>query len=495
MSERRQYDMGPYLRTIDEVIARGPFTDTWESLCGWKVPEWYRKAKFGIFIHWGVYSVPAFGSEWYSRNMYRQGSPEYEHHIKTYGKQAEFGYKDFIPLFRAEQFDPAAWADLFHRAGARYVVPVAEHHDGFQMYRSEISHWNAYEMGPKRDILGELKEQCEALGMQVGASSHRIEHWFFMGHGKEFDSDIKEPMQRGDFYWPAMPEPDFQDLDSEPAPSEEYLQDWLVRTCEIIDRYRPKVLYFDWWIQHRAVKPYLKKLAAYYYNRAAEWGGEAAINYKHDAFLFGTAVPDVERGQFADVKPYFWQTDTSIALNSWGYTGGNLYRAPEDILRDLVDIVSKNGTFLLNVGPKPDGTISREETRVLEHIGKWLAVNGEAIYGSDVYRVYGEGPTQIVEGQFADKIKKNFTSEDFRFTMAHGFLYAIALVCSGDGKYLIKTLGEKDASRQANFHGVIRDVRILGCEEKPVWERAEEGLHIATSYRSEDPVVFRITLE
>ena len=183
------YDLKPYLETIDEVIAKGPYKDTWESLSEYEVPKWYKRAKFGIFIHWGVYSVPAFGSEWYSRNMYIQGSKKYEHHIATYGKHTEFGYKDFIPMFTAEKFDAEKWVDLFKRAGAKYVVPVAEHHDGFQMYKSEISHWNAYEMGPKRDVLGELKACVEKEGMSIGASTHRVEHWFFMGHGKEFESD------------------------------------------------------------------------------------------------------------------------------------------------------------------------------------------------------------------------------------------------------------------------------------------------------------------
>ena len=380
------YNMKPYLETIDKVIAKGPFDASWESLSGYQVPTWYQNAKFGIFIHWGIYSVPAFGSEWYSRNMYIQGSPEYEHHLKTYGKHTEFGYKDFIPMFTADKFDPDRWAELFSQAGAQYVVPVAEHHDGFQMYRSEISHWNAYEMGPKRDVLGELEKSFEKWGMQTGASSHRVEHWFFMGHGKEFDSDIKEPMQRGNFYWPANPEPNHQDLYSEPTPTEEYLQDWLVRTCELIDRYRPRMIYFDWWIQHHSVKPYLKKFAAYYYNRAAEWGIEVAINYKHDAFLFGTAVPDVERGQFADMKSYIWQTDMATALNSWCYTENNKFRPATDLICDLVDIVSKNGRLLLNVGPKADGTFSEEDTKILKEIGAWLKVNGEAIYDTKVWR-------------------------------------------------------------------------------------------------------------
>lgn len=489
------YDMKPYLQKIDSVIEKGPWKDTWESLSGYRVPEWYRNAKFGIFIHWGIYSVPAFGNEWYSRNMYIEGTPEFAHHVETYGKQSRFGYKDFIPMFRAEKFDPAVWADLFFEAGAKYVVPVAEHHDGFQMYKSGISHWNAYEMGPKRDVLGELKKCMEARGMAAGASSHRIEHWFFMGHGKDFESDIKEPMERGDFYWPAMPERPHYDLFSEPAPTEEFLDDWLVRTCELIDCYRPRILYFDWWIQHSAVKPYLKKAAAYYYNRAAEWGVEVAINYKQDAFLFGTAVPDVERGQFADRKPYFWQTDTAMALNSWCYTKKNEYRTAEEILCDLVDIVSKNGALLLNVGPKADGTIALEEVSILKEIGAWLKVNGEAVYGAGMWREYGEGPTKIVEGQFSDGVKKNFTPDDFRFTMANGYLYATVLKCRESGEYCIRTLGERDASKQANFHGIIKNVEVLGGRTKADWKRDEERLHIHTEEYRKMPMVFRIRVD
>jgi len=489
------YDMTKYLNTIEEVIAGGPYQDTWESLSRYNVPEWYRNAKFGIFIHWGIYSVPAFGSEWYSRNMYIKDSPEYKHHLETYGKHTEFGYKDFIPMFTADKFDPDAWAELFARAGAKYVVPVAEHHDGFQMYESEISHWNAAEMGPRRDVLGQLKESCRKKGMEIGASSHRVEHWFFMGHGREYDSDVREPMERGDFYWPAMPEQNHHDLYSEPMPTEEFLQDWLVRCCEIVDKYRPRIVYFDWWIQHSAVRPYLRKFAAYYYNRAARWGSDAVINYKHDAFLFGTAVPDVERGQFADIKPYFWQTDTAIALNSWGYTEHNNFRPAQDILCDLVDIVSKNGCLLLNVGPKPDGTITQEDRAVLLKIGEWLKINGEAIYDSRVWRKYGEGPTQVTDGQFSDGIKKNFTSRDFRFTTAGGYLYAFAMKCSESGEYCIRSLGIQDASRQANFHGIIRNAEVLGCNEKPRWSRDQEGLHISSGFVSDSPVVFRLELE
>ena len=173
-------EMEKYLETIEEVIAKGKYKDTWESLQQYRVPDWYGDVKFGIFIHWGIFSVPAFANEWYSRNMYIQGSPEYEHHIKTYGPQKDFGYKDFIPMFKAENFHAEEWAALFKEAGAQYVMPVAEHHDGFQMYDSELSEWNAANMGPKRDVLGELYTAFDKQGLVKCASSHRVEHWFFM---------------------------------------------------------------------------------------------------------------------------------------------------------------------------------------------------------------------------------------------------------------------------------------------------------------------------
>ncbi len=485
--------MERYLKNIYSVIADGRYKDTWESLSQYRVPEWYADAKFGIFIHWGVYSVPAFGSEWYSRNMYIRGSREYEHHIKTYGAHKDFGYKDFIPMFTAEKFNASEWVDLFKKAGAQYVIPVAEHHDGFQMYLSGLSDWNSVKMGPKRDILDELFKECAKAGLAAGASSHRVEHWFFMGHGREFESDIREPLKRGDFYWPAMREPDHQDLFSEPAPTEGYLNDWLCRCCEIVDKYRPKIIYFDWWIQHSAVKPYLKRFAAYYYNRAEEWGEKTVINYKHDAFMFGTAVPDVERGQFADAKPYVWQTDTAVAKNSWCYTEGNDYKTAVQIVRDLVDIVSKNGRMLLNIGPKADGTIPDADRDILLEIGNWLKVNGEAIYGARLWRVSAEGPTKIEEGQFADGNAKAYTSEDIRFTVKGSCIYAICLNMRGKDSVCIKSLADADASRKPCFHGVIKSAEVLGYDKTPGRTRDENGLTIKTRVIDTDmPVVFKI---
>jgi alpha-L-fucosidase len=479
-----------YLKQIDEVIAKGRYKDNWDSMKNMPVPDWYRNAKFGIFIHWGLYSVPAFNNEWYSRNMYHQGSPEFEHHVKTYGEHKNFGYKDFIPMFKAEKFNADEWLALFKNAGARYVMPVAEHHDGFQMYKSEISPFNAAEMGPKRDILGEIKQAAEKAGLTFCASNHRLEHWWFFAGGREFESDIGDNLKEGDFYWASEKEHDHYDIYA-PAPSIEYIEDWLVRCCELVDNYKPSVLYFDWWIQNAGMKPYLKKFAAYYYNRGLEWGKPVVINYKHDAFAYGCAVLDVERGQFASMRQNFWQTCTSAATNSWCYTTSNTWKSSRSIICDLIDIVSKNGSLLLNIGPKASGEIPEEEVKILNEIGDWLKINGEAIYDTNCFRTFGEGSFEIKEGHFTDGEEKKFTGEDIRFTMNGEFLYAAVLGEIKNNTVKIKTLAE----RSKDFFGVIKNIEILGSDEKPEFTRTQDELIIKCrgDYQSPAmPIVFKI---
>jgi alpha-L-fucosidase len=463
------------VQQVDKEAHGGPFQPTWESLKTYKVPEWYQDAKFGIFIHWGVYSVPAFGSEWYPRNMYEKGTKEYQHHVATYGPQSKFGYKDFIPRFKAEKFDPNAWAELFRKAGAKYVIPVAEHHDGFAMYNSDLSDWSAAKMGPRRDVVGELEKAVRAKGLHFGASSHRIEHYFFMNGGRGFDSDVRDPSFAA-FYGPAHP--GVTDLHNGHwgggHPDAAYLNDWLARTTEIVNKYHPEVIWFDWFIETKEVEPWLQRFAAFYYNDAARRGSTAAINYKYDAYPAGAAVLDIERGQLDKPRPQFWQTDTSISIRSWGYIENDTFRSPESLIQQLVDIVSKNGTLLLNVGPKPDGTIPEQAQKILLDMGRWLSVNGEAIYGTRPWKIAAEGPTKVVEGAFNDTATRPYTSQDIRFTTKGNVLYAIALGRPADGKILIKSL----AAGSAAGLGDISGVQLLGSGATLQWKRDRDGLKI-----------------
>jgi alpha-L-fucosidase len=416
---------------VAEGIAAGPFADDWASLTAYRIPQWFEDGKFGIFIHWGVYSVPAFASEWYPRNMYEQGSAAFEHHRKTYGDQTRFGYKDFIPMFTAERFDADEWAELFRRAGAQYVVPVAEHHDGFAMYDSQLTEWTAAKMGPKRDIIGELAAAVRRQWLVFGLSSHRAEHWWFFNGGMRFPSDVQSARYAG-LYGPAQPET--------LPPNEAFLEDWLFRTVELVDRYQPQIVYFDWWIEQPVFEPYLRRFAAYYYNRAAQWRRGVVINYKYEAFPPGTAVYDMERGQKSDIRHPYWQTDTGLAKNSWGYVEPQRYKRSLDVIGDLADIVSKNGGLLMNIGPKADGTIPEPEREILLDVGRWLGRYGEAIYGTRPWRVYGEGPTPVVAGPFNDTRRKPFTAEDIRFTARGDTVYAIVMARPARGRVRVASL-------------------------------------------------------
>ncbi|MBR4500982.1 MAG: alpha-L-fucosidase [Clostridia bacterium] len=486
-------DKKAYLDRIDRVNALGPYRPDWDSLAAHPVPSWYREKRLGIFLHWGPFSVPAY-HDWYARNMYIKDSPEYKWHLEHYGAHRDFGYKDFIPSFTMENYDPAEWVRLFREAGADYIVPVAEHHDGFQNYRSELSHWNAAEMGPKRDIMGDLLYEADCAGMTLGASSHRVEHWWFLSHGKEFDSDVKTDLKPEDLYWPAQKEADnVHDLHSQPAPDEEFLTDWLLRCCEIVDRYHPRIMYFDWWIQHSAVKPYLMRFAAYYFNRAEAWGG-CVINYKHDAFPWGICVPDIERGQFSEAKPFLWQSDTSVMRNSWCYSRRGVYKSPREILWDLIDVVSKNGRLLLNFGPAPDGTFTQDDLNILRTMKDWMKDNDEAIHSSGLWRIAQEGPTRVEEGQFSDGKAKEYTSKDIRFTCRGSNIYAMVMKCPADGLIQIESLREADASRLPLWHGIVRDVNVLGLESPVKWTRDDKALHVDLGdWRTDLPLTVKIT--
>jgi alpha-L-fucosidase len=463
------------LKEVDSVDGQGPFRPDWESLQKYDAPEWYKDAKFGIFIHWGVYSVPAFGNEWYPRNIYEPEFEPYKHHIATYGTQDKFGYKDFIPMFKAEHFDPAAWAELFKKSGAKYVVPVAEHHDGFAMYDSGVSDWTAAKMGPHRDVIGDLAKAVRAQGLFFGVSSHRVEHDFFMGPGRKIKSDVNDPQyaafygpaQVGVYKWGTPVGNDFTYVSSA------WTNDWLARSAELVQKYHPDIVYFDWWIGQASIRPELARFAAFYYNSSLKYGDHVGvINYKDYAMQEHSAVLDIERGQLGDIRPLYWQTDTSVSNKSWGYIKNDTFKSPQSIVDQLVDIVSKNGNLLLNIGPRSDGTIPEEVQQVLLDVGAWLNVNGEAIYGTRPWRIYGEGPTKTATGSFHDTDVTNYTAGDFRFTTKGKVLYVTGLRWPEKGEAVIRSLALDVGGGQA------QSVSLLGSDVKVQFEQRTDGLHV-----------------
>jgi alpha-L-fucosidase len=464
------------LKDVDTIDHQGPFRPDWESLQKYEAPAWYRDAKFGIFIHWGVYSVPAFGSEWYPRMMYVEGSPEYRHHIATYGTPDKFGYKDFIPMFKAEHFDPAAWADLFKKAGAKYVVPVAEHHDGFSMYDSGVSDWTAAKMGPHRDTTGDLAKAVRAAGLYFGLSSHRVEHNFFLGPGRSIASDVNDP-QYAAFYGPAhnwLMAPQGVPLNDDfTYVSSAWANDWLARSMELVEKYHPDIVYFDWWIGQASIRQNLTRFAAFYYNSSLKYGNHVGvINYKDYAMQDHSGVLDIERGQLGDMRPLAWQTDTSVSNKSWGYIKDDTFKSPEFVIDQLIDIVSKNGNLLLNIGPRSDGTIPEGVQQVLLDVGAWLDINGEAIYGTRPWRIYGEGPTKVAAGSFHDTDTTHYTAEDFRFTTKGDVLYAIGFAWPTNGQAVIHSLSVTAGAEP------VESVSLLGSDAKISFDQGSDGLHL-----------------
>jgi len=463
------------LTTVERESKEGPFQPDWQSLANYQAPDWYRDAKFGIFIHWGLYSVPAYGNEWYPREMYLEGSSINKHHVATYGPLTQFGYKDFIPMFKAEHFDPQAWAKLFKDSGARYVVPVFEHHDGFAMYDSDLSDWTAKKMGPHRDLAGEIAMAVRAEGLHLGASSHRIEHDWFLEGGRKQDSDVNDPKYAA-FYGPAHPR-----LGDDGAALAEdwtyvspaYAKDWVARNAEIVQKYHPDLIFFDWWIGQPSVRPYVAEFAAYYYNESSKRGPVGIINSKLVDMQKTSAVLDIERGQLSSILPEAWQTDTSVSNKSWGYIENDTFKTPEFIVQQLADVVSKNGNLLLNIGPRSDGTIPQPVQEVLLDVGAWLKVNGNAIYGTRPWTSFGEGPTKVEAGSFHDTQTKPYTAQDFRFTTNRETLYAIEMAWPKEGEAVIHTLSSDVVGARK-----VNSVSLLGASAELTFTQRADGLHI-----------------
>jgi alpha-L-fucosidase len=381
-------------RALSRPLPPGPFEASWESIRkGYRPPSWFEDAKFGIFMHWGLYSVPAYRSEWYEKHMY---GPFLDWHSKEFGPPERFGYKDFIPMFKAEKWDPEDWAELFSKSGARLVMPCAQHHDNFALWDSKVTRFNAKVMGPKRDLIGELGQAVRKRDMKFGVSNHGVENFTFINPNKDLDLRLREA--KADLYDPQWAE-FYNVADRSDAAMTRFLTDWTKRNFELIDNYQPDILWFDNGVNLRVLDPLKLLVAAYYYNRAAEWRKEVSISTKYVAYApsnkddeqIGSIIDFEKIGKRspAGIRPGPWKVDDPIG-STWGYTKDMRISSAEGIIGRLVDTVSKGGFYLLNISPMADGTIPEDQRKVLLGIGDWLRRNGEAIYGSRPWTQFGD---------------------------------------------------------------------------------------------------------
>lgn len=427
-------------------VPPGPFAPTWDSLkTNYTVPEWLRDAKFGIMMHWGIYSVPAHGSEWYEKHMY--GNPSFtKWHTEHFGPPAKFGYKDFIPMFTCSNWDPNAWAELFKQAGAKYVVLTAIHHDGFALWNSKASPWNAVRMGPHRDLVGDLAKAVRKQGLKFGVSNHDMEHFTFIRPTPGLKTDLYDPK------WAAF----YSVADRSPAACEKFLESWVAQNEELINQYRPDLLWFDNAVNPRRLDPLKLKVAAYYYNRAATWGKHVSLSTKDDAYLYGS-FEDFERSSRMpkQITPYPWEVDQPV-LYRFGYTKDSPIASADGCVRLLVDATSKNGALLLNISPRADGTIPGRQQNLLRQIGAWLHINGEAIYATRPWKQSGEGGGR----------------DGVRFTTKGNTLYAISFAWPAND-LTIRSLAT------TNVVGRVKSVTLLGHLGRLKFTQDETGLKIS----------------
>jgi len=463
-------------------IGNGPYEPGWESLSMHQTPRWLKDGKFGIYTHFGIYCYTATSSNatWNSHIAYlRPNHKEAKEFYERFGKiTPEFGYKDLIPYFKAEKFDAKEWAQLFKKAGAKFAGPVAEHHDGFAMWDTKWSKWNAANMGPKRDVVGELEKAIKAEGMKFVTAFHHAANWdFFTVWDKSTDAGNPEyadlygqPHERG-----------------EPYIDEDFHQEWYGKLIEVVDKYGPDFVWFDYGLD-RIREDYVKDFVAYYYNKASALDKEVIISYKGHDLPLGVGLLDYELGQEAYLTHYEWITDSSIDdQGAWGYIPNLNYKSVNRLVDNLVDRVSKNGYLLMNVGPKHDGTIPDGAKKGLLGMGEWLAINGEAIYGTRAWTKYGEGPTNVGRKGRGDssfnEADLNYTGEDIRFTVKGDNLYAVVLDWPGE-EVLIKSITAKsvwDVEGYNLYPGEIQSITMLGDGKELDWKLEKgKGLTIKT---------------
>jgi len=471
------------------------YTPDWESLSQNDIPEWLKDAKFGVYTHWGIYSIPAKGGAGAPlRNMYKRelaDKPEVFDHINAkYGPAKNFGYKDFIPMFTAPKFDAQEWAWIMKDAGARFGGICVVHHDGFLLWDSKVNRWNSKNMGPKRDIYGEIAQAVRKQGLKLAATFHHGRTFGFC-IGKSLKGWTQEDKENLDVFDPAYK--DFYWHDGHSS-RKEFSQQWKDKILEVIDNYEPDVLWFDGLGSPMAndtpPESYAREIFAHYYNKMESKGKDVTVCNKHTGKFnfpedFGLLCYENGRSMQENVEPWFL-IDRAIAY-PWAYEEGKNYERDnaEYHVRSLIDVVSRGGIFFLSLTPKGDGSIPDEEKQIMRGIGRWLRVNGEAIYATRRWKTIGEGPTKVIKPKKKKNgeitvgwdFRKEFTPRDIRFTQSKDgkTVYAMALSWPEDRKIVIESL--KEASQY--YPGKIKTVSMIGAQQKIAWKRTAKGLEIS----------------
>ncbi len=460
------------------------YQENWTSLANHEAaPQWFQDAKFGIYFHWGVYTVPAYKTEWYPRWMHFPGHDINKHQIETYGALSDFGYHDFVPMFKAEKFDADKWADLFEKAGARFAGPVAEHHDGFSMWASKQTPWNAKDMGPKRDVTGELAKAIKGNGLKFITTFHHARN--LQRYADDPEAELNKPNGSNSFkgfqnsHYPLFPgtaptsdDPLLRQLYGNMPETLWLDQMWFGKLKEVIDNYQPDIIWFDSWLD-QIPEAYRMKFCAYYLNAAENWNKEVVIVRKQMDLPLECSVDDLERSRKNKIETNVWMTDEAISSSSWSYTEGLKIKKAKDLIHVLADIVSKNGVLLFNISPKSDGTIPEDQQTVLLQMGDWLKTYGEAVYGTRPWVTYGEGPTKEPEGNFRNHKafqKIVYSNRDFRFTQKDNSVYVIQLGEDNPGNKI--TLGAFTSDYK------VKKVEALNIHSEVKWNQNDAGLNI-----------------
>jgi alpha-L-fucosidase len=487
------WDGVPMKSPIANLAGSGPYQPTWDSLLQYETPEWYRDAKFGIWAHWSPQCVPEAG-DWYARNMYIQGSPQNKYHLEHYGPPSRFGYKDLCAQWTLLNWDPDALIARYKKAGARFFIALANHHDGFDAWGSKYQPWNAVNIGPHRDVIGEWGAAARAQGLRLGVTIHQARNWWWFqpSHGADKTGPLAGARYDGHMYMAEGKDQWWEGYDPQrlygvkhpenALPDISYVKDFYDRTRDLIDQHNPDLLYFD-----NSLLPLGwggMNIGAYFYNHSIQTHGgmQGILNVKDVPDKYAKAVvADYERGLTSQIMKYPWQSETCIG--QWHYNrelyeksgeyGG--YLPPRDVIHWLIDTVSKNGTFVLNVPGKPDGTIDSKEIAVLDRIADWMQVNGEAIYATRPWKVYGEGPNTIKAGKFQGQSISALGEKDIRFTRnkTGNVVYAIMLGWPAD-EIVVRSLGMNDASQP----GKIGKVQLLGTSERVQWKQSADALRL-----------------